>query len=54
MHQFHVFVRPITYTSESWINELSIIVWFAGIEQYLAEIQLFKNLESEGAKKSTY
>ncbi len=26
----------------------------AKIRQYLAEIQLFKNLESEGAKKSKY
>ncbi len=24
------------------------------LEQYLAEIQLFENLESEGAKKSKY
>ncbi len=40
------------YTSyESWINKLSIDVWFA-IGQYLAEIQLFENLESEGAKKN--
>ncbi len=40
--------------SESWINNLSIDVWFVMIEQYLAEIQLFVNLESEGAKKSKY
>ncbi len=26
-------------------------MWFVRIEQYLAEIQLFENLESEGAKK---
>ncbi len=39
------------YTSpESWINKLSIDVWFVRIGQYLAEIQLFENLESEGAK----
>ncbi len=38
------------YTSyESWINKLSIDVWFVMIGQYLAEIQLFENLESEGA-----
>ncbi len=37
----------ITY----WINKLSIDVWFVRIGQYLAEIQLFENLESEGAKK---
>ncbi len=33
---------------------LSIDVWFVMIGQYLAEIQLFENLESEGAKKSKY
>jgi len=30
---------------------LSIDVWFVRIGQYLAEIQLFEHLESEGAKK---
>ncbi len=30
---------------------LSSDVWFVRIGQYLAEIQLFENLESEGAKK---
>ncbi len=39
-------------SSESWINKLSIDVCFVRIEQYLAEIQLFENLESEGAKKN--
>ncbi len=34
--------------------ELSIDVWFVRIGQYLAEIQLFENLESEGANKSKY
>ncbi len=29
---------------------MSIDVWFVRIGQYLAEIQLFENLESEGAK----
>ncbi len=29
-------------------------VWFVMIGQYLSEIQLFVNLESEGAKKSKY
>ncbi len=38
-------------SSESWINKLSIEAWFVMIRQYLAEIQLFENLESEGAKK---
>ncbi len=36
------------------INKLSIDVWFVRIGQYLAEIQLFENLESDGAKKSKY
>ncbi len=31
-------------SSESWINNLSIEVWFVMIRQYLAEIQLFENL----------
>ncbi len=45
----------VFYTStESWIHKLSIDVWFVRIGQYLAEIQLFENLESEGAKKSKY
>ncbi len=30
------------------------MLWFVRIQQYLAEIQLFENLESEGAKKSKY
>ncbi len=34
--------------------EISIDVWFVMIGQYLAEIRLFKNLESEGAKTSKY
>ncbi len=39
------------YTSyENWINKPSIDVWFAMIGQYLAEIQLSENLESEGEK----
>ncbi len=33
--------------------KISIDVWFM-IGQYLAEMQLFVNLESEGAKKSKY
>ncbi len=37
-------------SSESWINKLSIDVWFLRIGQYLAERQLFENKESEGAK----
>ncbi len=46
------FLEIEIYTSyESWINKLSIDVWFDMIGQYLAKIQLFENLESEGAKK---
>ncbi len=37
-----------------FLNKLSIDVWFVMIRQYLAEIQLFENLESEDAKKSKY
>ncbi len=29
----------------------SIDIWFVMTGQYLAEVQLFENLESEGAKK---
>ncbi len=32
---------------------LSTDVWFFMIGEYLAEIQLFENLESEGAKKKS-
>ncbi len=49
------FFEIVLYTSsESWINKLSIYVWFVRIGQYSAEIQIFENLESEGAKKSKY
>ncbi len=49
----HFFFKIESYTSsEIWINKLSIDVWFVRIGQYLAEIQLFENLESEGAKKN--
>ncbi len=41
-------------SSESWTYKLSIDVWFVRIGQYLAEMQLFENLESERAKKSKY
>ncbi len=47
-----------TYTSSESKQVCSslptIDVWFVTIGQYLAEIQLFENLESEGAKKSKY
>ncbi len=51
-HESQFFEIEIYASSESWINNLSIDVWFVMIGQYLAEIQLFENLESEGAKKS--
>ncbi len=35
----------------SWKNKLFIDVWFVRIGQYLEEIQLFENLESEGTKR---
>ncbi len=51
-HKGKFFIHQIYTSSENWTNKLSIDVWFAMIGQYLAEIQLFENLESEGAKKS--
>ncbi len=49
------FLEIEIYTSsEIWINKRSIDVWFVRIGQYLAEISLFENLESKGAKKSKY
>ncbi len=48
-HKGTFFDIEIYTSSESWINKLSIDVWFVMIGQYLAEI--FENLESEGAKK---
>ncbi len=41
------FIHPL----KAEINKLSIDVWFVRIGEYLAEIQLFEYLESEGAKK---
>ncbi len=41
------------YTWKLEKNKLSIDVWFM-IGLYLAGIQLFENLESEGTKKSKY
>ncbi len=46
------FEIEIYTSSESSIYIISIDVWFVGKGQYLAEIQLFENLESEGARKS--
>ncbi len=53
-HKGQFFKIEIYAAPESWIIKLSIDVWFVMIGQYLAEIQLFENLESEGAKKSKY
>ncbi len=50
-HKGKFFEIEIYTSSESWINKLFIGVWFVRIGQYLAEMQLFENLESEGAKK---
>ncbi len=50
-HKGQFFEIEMYTSSESWINKLSIDVWFVMIEQYLAEIQLFEILESEAAKK---
>ncbi len=44
-------IAHIVYTYVT-LDLLSIYVWFVMIRQYLAEIQLFENLESEGAKKN--
>ncbi len=44
------FFKIEVYITSSWINKLSIDVWFVMIGQYLAEIQLFEHMESEGAK----
>ncbi len=48
------FLNLEIYTSDSRINNFSIDAWFVMIGQYLADIRLFENLESEGAKKSKY
>ncbi len=50
-HKGQVFEIEMYTSSESWLNKRSIDVWFVMIGQYLAEIQLFENLEFEGAKK---
>ncbi len=53
-HEGQFFEIGIYTSSEIWINKLSVDVWFVRIGQYLAELQLFENLESESAKKSKY
>ncbi len=47
-----IFAIEIYTSPESWINNVSIDVWFVWIGQYLAEIQILENLESEGAKEN--
>ncbi len=49
-HKGKFFEIEIYTSSESWINKLSFD-GFVRIGQYSAEIQLFENLEPEGAKK---
>ncbi len=44
------FQIEIYASSESWINNLSVDVQFVMIGKYLAEIQLFENLEFEKYK----
>ncbi len=46
-HKVTFFKTEIYTSSGSWIHKLSIDVWFVRIGRYLAEIQLFENLESE-------
>ncbi len=50
-HKGQFFEIEMFTSSESWINHISIDVWFG---QYLSEIQLLENLESEDAKKYKY
>ncbi len=52
IYMFFIIIEIYT-ASENWINQTSIDVWFM-TGQYLAEILLLENLESEGAKKSKY
>ncbi len=40
------------HNGQFFLNKLSIDVWFVRIRQYLAKIQLFENLESEGGKNT--
>ncbi len=51
-HKTSIFflIDMYTYINKYWVNKLSIDVWFVRIGPYLAEIQLFENLECEGAK----
>ncbi len=51
-HNGHFFLKNWdVYIIWKLINKLPIDVWFVRIGPYLAEIQLFESLESEGEKK---
>ncbi len=45
------FIKKKKWNTHTHTHTRSIDVWFVRIGLYVAEIQLFKNLESEGAKK---
>ncbi len=49
-HKSKFFETDIYTSSESWTNKLSIDIWFVRMGRYLADIQLFEYLESEGTK----
>ncbi len=53
-HDGQLFEILIYTPRESWINKLFINLWFVRIGQYLAEMQLFENLESDGAQIYKY
>ncbi len=44
--------KPVLCVLNKTKNKRSNDVWFVRIGQYLAEIQLIENLESEGTKKN--
>ncbi len=48
-HKGHFFKLRIIHNLTA--EYISIDVWFVMIEQYLAKIQLFENLATDGAKK---
>ncbi len=52
---FVLLTQCSTTEPQEYLNKyVSIDVWFVRIGQYLSEIQLFENLESEGEKISNY
>ncbi len=48
------FFENLRYTIWKLNNRLYVDVWCIDVWKYLAEIQLFKSLESEGAKKKNH